>query len=85
MAMAKGRLGDYYLANPIAHLNGLTARLIDLVADLRTGRECGVTRGDVERVHVKTSTFEKRPGTEKPQVLGEKGLSAAEKACSYML
>ena len=33
MAMAKGRLGDYYLANPIAHLNGLTARLIDLVAE----------------------------------------------------
>ncbi len=38
MAMAKGQLGDYYLANPIAHFNGLTARLIDLVAE-RGGSE----------------------------------------------
>ena len=30
MAMAKGGVGDYYVANPISHLNGLTARLIDL-------------------------------------------------------
>src|SRR6516225_5805161 len=30
MAMAKGRPGDYYVSNPISHLNGLTARLIDL-------------------------------------------------------
>src|SRR5262245_45087185 len=25
MAMAKGGVGDYYVANPISHLNGLTA------------------------------------------------------------
>ena len=30
MAMAKGRPGDYHVQNPIFHLNGLTARLIDL-------------------------------------------------------
>jgi hypothetical protein len=30
IAMAKGGVGDYYIANPISHLNGLTARLIDL-------------------------------------------------------
>ena len=30
MAMAKGRPGDYHVQNPISHLNGLTARLIDL-------------------------------------------------------
>jgi hypothetical protein len=30
MAMAKGRPGDYQVQNPISHLNGLTARLIDL-------------------------------------------------------
>ena len=34
MAMAKGAPGDYCLANSIPHLNGLTARLIDLDADL---------------------------------------------------
>jgi hypothetical protein len=28
-AMTKGAVGDYYIANPIAHLDGLTARLID--------------------------------------------------------
>jgi len=34
MAMAKGALeGDYYIKCPIAHLNGLTARLIDLDED----------------------------------------------------
>ena len=33
MAMAKGVVGDYYIANPIEHLNGLTARLIDSQAD----------------------------------------------------
>jgi len=30
IAMAKGRRGDYYVPSPILHLNGLTARLIDL-------------------------------------------------------
>src|SRR5262249_60966987 len=30
MAMAKGMPGDYHIQNPITHLNGLTARLIDL-------------------------------------------------------
>jgi len=30
MAMAKGRPGNYHVQNPITHLNGLTARLIDL-------------------------------------------------------
>jgi hypothetical protein len=30
MEMAKGRPGDYHVQNPISHLNGLTARLIDL-------------------------------------------------------
>src|SRR5262249_31722486 len=30
MAMAKGKPGDYHVQNPIPHLNGLTARLIDL-------------------------------------------------------
>ena len=29
MAMAKGACGDYAVANPIAHLNGLTAILLD--------------------------------------------------------
>ena len=33
LAMAKGAFGDYCIANPIAHLNGLTARLTDLEAD----------------------------------------------------
>jgi hypothetical protein len=33
MAMAKGVVGDYYIANPIAHLNGVTARLTALEAD----------------------------------------------------
>ena len=28
MAMAKGRLGDYQVRNPISHLNGLQARLL---------------------------------------------------------
>jgi hypothetical protein len=32
-AIAKGSVGDYYVTNPIAHLNGLTARLIDSQAD----------------------------------------------------
>ena len=30
IAMVKGRRGDYYVPRPIPHLNGLTARLIDL-------------------------------------------------------
>jgi hypothetical protein len=30
MVMAKGRPGDYHIQNPITHLNGLTARLIEL-------------------------------------------------------
>ena len=29
MAMAKGACGDYVVSNPIAHLNDLTAMLID--------------------------------------------------------
>jgi hypothetical protein len=29
MAMAKGAVGDFRLTNPIAHLNGLTARLME--------------------------------------------------------
>jgi hypothetical protein len=29
MAMAKGACGDYEVRNPIAHLNGLTAILLD--------------------------------------------------------
>ena len=29
MAMAKGACGDYVVSNPIAHLNGLTANLLD--------------------------------------------------------
>ena len=33
LAMAKGAVGDYYIADPTDHLNGLTARLIDLEAD----------------------------------------------------
>jgi hypothetical protein len=33
MAMARGSAGDYHVQNPIAHLNGLAARLIDLDAD----------------------------------------------------
>jgi hypothetical protein len=34
LAMAKGAPGDYQVSNPIAHLKGLTARLIDSKADL---------------------------------------------------
>ena len=30
--MAKGAAGDYRLGNPIAHLNGVTARLLDTEA-----------------------------------------------------
>ena len=30
MAMSKGAVGDYRIQNPIAHLNGLAARLLDL-------------------------------------------------------
>jgi hypothetical protein len=33
MSMAKGAVGDYCISNPIDHLNGLTARLIDSEAD----------------------------------------------------
>ena len=29
MAMAKGACGDYVVANPIAHLNGIAARMLD--------------------------------------------------------
>ena len=29
MAMAKGACGDYVVSNPIAHLNGLTAIILD--------------------------------------------------------
>jgi hypothetical protein len=29
MAMAKGAHGDYVVRNPISHLNGLQARLLD--------------------------------------------------------
>ena len=29
MAMAKGAYADYVVTNPIAHLNGLTALLLD--------------------------------------------------------
>lgn len=40
MAMAKGLLGDYCIANQIAHLNGLAARLTDSEADpLSAGSE----------------------------------------------
>jgi hypothetical protein len=41
IAMAKGAPGDYYLTNLITHLNGLTARLIDLEADWFPGVEGG--------------------------------------------
>ena len=30
--MAKGAVGDYRIARPIAHLNGIAARLIDTAA-----------------------------------------------------
>jgi hypothetical protein len=33
MAMAKGAVGDYFVPNPIEHLNGLTARLTDSEAE----------------------------------------------------
>lgn len=33
LAMARGAVGEYQVRNPIAHLNGLTARLIDSEAD----------------------------------------------------
>lgn len=43
MKMAKGAVGDYYIGNPIAHLNGLTARLINSetvpLPDVRGGHE----------------------------------------------
>jgi hypothetical protein len=29
LAMAKGAVGDYTVADPVAHLNGLAARLIE--------------------------------------------------------
>ena len=29
MAMAKGACGDYVVSNPIAHLNGITANLLE--------------------------------------------------------
>jgi len=29
LAMARGGCGDYFIANPISHLNGLQARLLD--------------------------------------------------------
>ena len=32
MAMAKGAPGDYVVTNPIAHLNGIAARLLDAEA-----------------------------------------------------
>ena len=32
MAMAKGACGDYAVTNPIAHLNGIAARLLDAEA-----------------------------------------------------
>ena len=41
MAMAKGAPGDYSPANSISHLNGLTARLVDLDADLLLDAGCG--------------------------------------------
>ena len=41
MAMAKGAPGDYSLANSISHLNGLTARLIELDADPFPDEGCG--------------------------------------------
>ena len=33
MAMAKGECGDYVVRSPIAHLNGLAARLTDRFGD----------------------------------------------------
>jgi hypothetical protein len=32
LAMAKGAVGDYRISNPTAHLNGMTARLLDAEA-----------------------------------------------------
>jgi hypothetical protein len=32
LAMAKGACGEYTISNPIAHLNGITARLLDAAA-----------------------------------------------------
>jgi hypothetical protein len=29
MAMAKGACGDYVVRNPIAHFNGIAARMLD--------------------------------------------------------
>jgi hypothetical protein len=40
-AMVQGAVGDYEISNPIAHLNGLTAR-IDLgnSSEIRIGLDC---------------------------------------------
>jgi hypothetical protein len=43
LAMAKGAAGEYQISNPIAHLNGLTARPVSL-------RYCGLSKiGSVQR------------------------------------
>ena len=45
-AMVQGAVGDYSISNPIAHLHGLTARLVDTEAAEQPGtldslrREC---------------------------------------------
>ena len=46
MAMAKGAPGDYVVMNPIAHLNGIAARLLDAneAARQRTALVCGKNR-----------------------------------------
>ena len=46
MAMAKGACGDYAVTNPIAHLNGIAARLLDAheAARQRTALVCGKNR-----------------------------------------
>jgi hypothetical protein len=48
MAMAKCAPGEYYATNPIAHLNGLTARLINLEADWFPDVEGGNEKTEVE-------------------------------------
>ena len=64
MAMAKGAAGDDCLANPIPHLNGLTARLIDLDADPFWTRGMGMTTDKVGDVEPSRKNFDIRKTSE---------------------
>jgi hypothetical protein len=59
LAMARGACGDYVIENPIDHLNGLQARLLD--------SDDGTSSGEQEPITAPTPTNNEQSGSKAPR------------------